>query len=256
MSDHPDFNPTPTPPNPGETIPLEPVAPTPTSKPTSRPSVLKSAEDVCPNCGTKLAPDAIVCMSCGFDMKSNQVLRPEMGVDVIEPPTVKPPFVKPGLKPAMLVIAGTVALIAAMIAAGVNAAPHGSMGASAVFALLVLYKAILHTGTGLAGLWAAAKFVDHRLNHVDLAAARMFVAVAAFLLLWSLRLPISIEFLEHTLRVLLAIACYWLVLFALFRRSRMETTLIVLFHVGAAMFVEIGFSINAGLQAAVAAKPG
>ena len=60
MSDHLNSNPIPTPPNPGETIPLEPVAPTPTSKPTSRPSVLKSAEDVCPNCGTKLAPDAIV----------------------------------------------------------------------------------------------------------------------------------------------------------------------------------------------------
>lgn len=259
MSDQPESNPAPTPsipPNPGETIPLEPVASAPVPNPTPRPSVLKSAADVCPNCGAKLDPDAIVCMSCGFDMKSNQVLRPEMGVDLIEPPAIKPPFVKPGIKPAMLVIGGTIALAAAMIAAGVNGTPRASMGSSAVFALLVLYKAILHTGTGLAGLWAAAKFVDHRLNHVDLAAARMFAAVAAFMLVWSLRIPIEMTFLEHTLRFIAAVACYWMVLFALFRRSRQETTMIVLFHFGAVMFVELGFQIAVWLETSVSAKPG
>ncbi len=256
MPDHPQSNPTPNPPNPGETIPLEPVAPAPTPQRSTRPSVLNSAADACPNCAAALAPDAIVCMSCGFDMKSNQVLRPEMGVDIIEPVPVKPPFIKPGIKPGVLLIAGVVALVAAMIAAGINAAPRAALGSSAVFTLLVLYKAILHTGTGLAGLWAAAKFVDHRLNHVDLAAARMFVAVAAFMLVWSLHIPIQTAFVERTLRFLGAVACYWVILFALFRRSRQETTLIVLFHLGAVMFVELGFQIAVALQTSVAERPG
>lgn len=256
MSDQPHSNPAPHRPDPGETIPLEPVTPAPAPKLAPLPGVLKSAADICPNCGAKLDPGAVVCMSCGLDMKSNQVLRSEMGVDFVEPPAIKPPFVKPGIKPAMLVVGGTVALVAAMIAAGVNASPRGAMGASAVFALLVLYKAILHTGTGLAGLWAAAKFVDHRLNHVDLAAARMFAAVAAFMLIWSLRIPLDMAFLERTIRFIAAVACYWLVLFALFRRSRQETTMIVLFHFGAVMFVELGFQIAVWLETSVSAKPG
>src|SRR6185369_7574694 len=121
-----------------------------------------------------------------------------------------------------------------MIAAGMNAAPRAALGSSAVHALLVLYKTILHTGTGLAGLWAAALFVGHRLNFLNLAVARMFVSVAAFMLLCSLRFPIPISFLEYGARLLAGLGCYWFLLFALFRRSRQETLLIALFHVGAA----------------------
>ena len=64
------------------------------------------------------------------------------------------------------------------------------------------------------------------------------------------------EFLERTLRFLAAVGCYWVVLFGLFRRSRQETTLIVLFHFGAVMFVELGLQIAVWLQTSVAPKPG
>ena len=66
----------------------------------------------------------------------------------------------------------------------------------------------------------------------------------------------EMEFLERTLRFLVAVASYWVVLFALFRRSRQETTLIVLFHFGAVMFVELGFQIAVWLQTSVSANPG
>jgi hypothetical protein len=257
MSDPTSPHPPPNPPDKGEAIPLEPLAASSQPpKPFARPPVVETVDDKCPNCGATMASDAVVCMSCGYDMQAGRVLKAETGVDLIEPPPVLPPFVKPGIKPSVLLIAGSVALVAAMIAAGVNAAPRAALGSSAVFALLVLYKTILHTGTGLAGVWAAALFVGHRLNYLNLAAARMFVSVAAFMLIWSLRIPISISFLEYGVRLLAALACYWFLLFALFRRTRQETTLIVLFHVGAAMFVELGFQIAVWLQTSVAERPG
>ena len=259
MSDPSPANPDPKPDPQGEAIPLEPIAPptpAPPHKPNARPSVLQLIDDKCPNCAAKMDADAVVCMSCGYDLKANEVLRPQTGVDVIEPPPVKPEFVKPGVKPATLVIAGGVVVLAAMIAAGVNVKPGGAMGTPFFFALLILYRAILHTGTGLAGLWCAAKFVDHRLNHVDLAAARMFLALGAFMLVWALRIPIENSFLEHIIRIPAAAAAYWLTLFALFRRNRQETTLIALFHVGAMMFVELGLQLAIWLETSVAPAPG
>ena len=67
-----------------------------------------------------MEPEAVVCMSCGYNMKANELLKPQTGVDIIEPPPVKPEFVKPGGKPATVAIIGAVVVVAAMVAAGVN----------------------------------------------------------------------------------------------------------------------------------------
>ena len=241
----------------GDPIPLEPLAPAPPiPKLAARSSILQRIDDKCPNCATKMDADAVVCMSCGYDLKANELLRPRTGVDLIEPPPVQPEFVKPGIRPATLAIIGAVVVVAAMVAAGVNSPPGRAMGAPFVFALLILYRVVLHTGTGLAGLWCAAKFVDHRLNHIDLAAARMFLALSVFMLVWALRIPIENAFLEHAIRFTLAVAGYWLTLFALFRRGRQETTLIAMFHLGVVMFVELGLQLAIWLETTVSAPSG
>jgi len=248
-------------PAPDKTIPLEPEAPRPKTAPVpvarpaaARPSILELVDDKCPNCGAKLEPEAVVCMACGYDLKANRMLKPEMGVDVVAPPPEKPEFVKPGGKPMIIaVIAGCVA-IGAMAAAAANA-PKPGFGVGLAVVLLVLYRTVLHTGTGLAGLWCATKFVNERFTRVDLAAARMCLAVAIFWLVVSLHIPID-RTLENLIKWPAAAVIYWVAIFALFRRSRQESLIIALFHFGAAMFVELGVQLAAWLDAAVSLAKG
>jgi hypothetical protein len=202
--------------------------------------------------------DAIVCMACGYDMKANQVLTSRTGIDEVEPAPVaaeRPEFVKPGGRPLVYAIAGVCVLCGAMVAAAMNA-PKPDIGVRAALALLVLYHAILHTGTGVAAIWLAARYVEQRLTHLELAASRIFLALACFLLVASIRIPIEHPFLESLVRFPLAIGVYFLAIFALFRRNRQETLLFLLFHAGAAMFVELGVRLAVWLEAIVAVKPG
>jgi hypothetical protein len=254
MADAPSPNPRPEPS--GEekpTIPLAPVEPT-----AGKPSILKLIDDKCPNCGAHMESDAVVCMACGYDMKANEVLRSRTGVDEVEPePTAadRPEFVKPGGKPMIFAIAGACILGGAMVASAMNA-PRPDIGVRAAAAVLVLYHAVLHTGTGVIAVWLAARYVEEKLSNLELGAARIFLALSCFLVVASIRLPIENPFLENLARVPLAIAVYFLAIFILFRRSRQETVLFLLFHVGAAMFVELGVRLAVLLESIVAAKPG
>ncbi|HMN39215.1 MAG TPA: zinc ribbon domain-containing protein [Phycisphaerales bacterium] len=243
--------PEPTLPDPEEkpTIPLEPVAEgDPPARGTS--SILNPSGDACPNCGAGMAAEAVVCMACGYDMTANRVVTPRTGVDEVDPePEDQGPaeFVRPGGKPMVLAIAGAVVLLAAAVAAGSNA-PRREFSAQAAMVLLVLYRAVIHTGTGLAAVWCAARYVEERFGSVRLALARVFVAVAVFWLVSSLRLPIESEWLERAVRWPVALGCYWLTLFVLFRRSRGETLVLALLHVGTWMFVEMGIQLGVWLQ--------
>jgi hypothetical protein len=199
--------------------------------------------------------DAVVCMACGYDLKANEMLRSRTGVDIIEPPPVLPEFVGSagmgwGGRPGLLAAIGAGVTLAAMIAAGANASRTGSPGVAFALVLLVVYQTVVHTGTGLVGLWLAARFVEHRLSRIDLCVARIALAWSVFQLVKALRVPIENSFAEAAIRFPIAIGCYWLMLFVLFRRSRQETSLILLFHFGAIMFVELGLQIGVWLQAA------
>ncbi|MBY0263427.1 MAG: zinc ribbon domain-containing protein, partial [Phycisphaerales bacterium] len=52
-----------------------------------RPSLVPDSTDLdaCPNCGKPMAADAVVCFNCGYDQKSSRVVKPEVGVVVLEP---------------------------------------------------------------------------------------------------------------------------------------------------------------------------
>lgn len=254
----------PTPPGPAsarhdDVIPLEP-APEPTI-PIARAARLTDIprEDRCPNCGRPMAHDAVVCMACGYDLKANRVVKPETGVELIEPPAPakpdEPEFVKPGGTPRVLGIVGGVLAIAAVVAAVANADPRTTTGGKVSLGLYTLYETLLHTGTGAVALWIVARLLRQAFNRVDLAVARMLVVVAAFHLVVNLRLPLGNETASRLLAWPLATGVYYLVLFGLFRRDRKETGMVLLAHLAVWGFVEIGIQIAVWLKA-TAGVPG
>lgn len=96
-------------------------------------------------------------------------------------------FVKPGLGPAKAWgIAGAVILLAAVVVAAINAGER-----PVVAALIVVYSGLVHTGTGVVAVWAASMIHKQRLGSVEVAAARMLTAVAAFELVYSLNIVIA-----------------------------------------------------------------
>ena len=56
------------------------------------PSILEIEEDLCPKCGNVLKPGEVVCMKCGFDLRTNAAHAPRVGVEHVE----EIPVVDPG----------------------------------------------------------------------------------------------------------------------------------------------------------------
>lgn len=48
------------------------------------PSILEIEEDLCPKCGNVLKPGEVVCMKCGFDLRTNAAHAPRVGVEHVE----------------------------------------------------------------------------------------------------------------------------------------------------------------------------
>jgi hypothetical protein len=110
-----------------------------------------------------------------------------------QPADTREEFIRPGFGDArMWTIAGVVLLVAAMIATAINA-PNRSVAR----VLLTLYSVLLHTGTGVVALFLTALGTDRRLGNFELAASRMFVAVAAFALILNLHLNLFGEGYER-----------------------------------------------------------
>ncbi len=227
---------------------------------TSRPSLVPDSTDLdaCPNCGKPMAADAVVCFNCGYDQKSARVVKPEVGVVVLEPqPPVrreKPEFVLPGRgSPRVVAIAGVACVLAAMIVSA-TVSKNATVGIAAALAGLVLVQTLLHTGTGVAGVWLASKFTATQFErHVDLAASRMLLAVGVFQLVAALRLSLESPFARAPV-FLLAVGAYWLVLFAFFRRSHRDTSLLAACHMGVWMLVEFSVQIQTWLASAATLK--
>lgn len=225
-----------------------------------RPSLVPDSTDLdaCPNCGKPMAADAVVCFNCGYDQKSSRVVKPEVGVVVLEPEAPlrreKPEFVLTGRgSPRAIAIAGAACVLSAMVLSGVLT-KNATLGIAAAFAGLVLIQTLLHTGTGVAAVWLASKFTGTQFErNVDLAAARMLLAFGVLQLVVALRLSVESPFARAPI-FLLAVAAYWLALFALFRRSHRDTSLLAACHIGVWMLVEFGVQIQSWLAAATTLK--
>jgi hypothetical protein len=99
------------------------------------------------------------------------------------------PFVKPGFGDERVWgLVGAVLLVATLIAEAVTTR-HGTLPTVATV-LLMLYKVLVHTATGVIAVWVAAVLSDQRLGRMELAAGRMFAAVAALALFFSVRISI------------------------------------------------------------------
>lgn len=182
----------PEPPEPPE-HPEPPESPEPQDPP--EPSAVK-ALDVCPNCGSPMGgADAVVCLRCGFDLKSLKVIKVNTG-ETVEPepepdepdepaaPLCERGRADPGLPIAMAVGGlGLLALGYLFGAAGLVEAVEGVEGETAGFfatwggRLGGLIKMLVRTGAlslaGLGGLSVLAHMLNTRIGNVKLAAVRM-----------------------------------------------------------------------------------
>lgn len=240
------------------TIPLEPASEppkpvVPVARPAGQP-LLDLVDDTCPNCKAVMDANALVCMACGFDLKENRVIKPTLGeIDAPETPKPVPEFVRPGGTPKLIAILGALTLLAATVCAWLNAPRGSGYMVSASLSLLTIYKGILHVGTGVAAVWLTARWVSERFSRVDLASARMLLGFSVYLLIASLPLHMEMVWLERSLKFVGGMGAYYLMLWALFRRDRMTTAMLLAFHVAMWAFVEVGILIASQLEQAVQA---
>lgn len=167
---------------------------------------------------------------------------------------VLPEFVKPGFGQAKhWAFVGCGLLILAMIFTGVNA-PIGGMN-TVYRVLLTAYNIIIHAGTGVVAVYVASRLLEHRFGSVELAAARMFAAVAGLILVANLHIPIfgsGWARLNEVILFLLAIGVYLVgvaALFNLWDRSRLF--FVVGFHALFWLVVQLGMA----LQSVIASVP-
>ena len=215
------------------------------ARPDEVPTLLELVEDTCPKCGTRLNHDAVFCIKCGYDMRTNEVRTPTLGVEhVVDKPAAKEPvFSEPGRGGVNLLLGiGGALTIAAMVVCGLNAPPKFMP----VFAnvLLCLYETVLHTGTGIVAVLVAARLADMKPGRLDLAAARIFVAFASFQLLHN------ITFGEYRLLVTIlmypvAFAAYWGLVMLLFRKPRMVGVTVMAAHFILWLVVSMGMGLAA-----------
>ncbi|MFZ2875190.1 MAG: hypothetical protein WAZ94_12010 [Phycisphaerales bacterium] len=140
-------------------------------------------------------------------------------------PGAAPPLVTPGrLAAKHMAIAGGVVSVAAVIVGAWGAGDRWLGGG-----VMAAYLIVLHTCTGVLALGATAHLHARRLGPPDLAAARMLVAVAAFILVVVLPIP-GPAALARPLATLCAVAVYLLLVGVLFRPGAQRYRAMVALH--------------------------
>lgn len=157
--------------------------------------------DICPNCGASMrGEDALVCLRCGFDLKTMRVMKTETGEAVV-PDAEKPePLVKPGMGDlwmpgiiaalcggfiAICYLAGVRGLFPAIDAAILEQQRGPEIGIGDRFQGLLRFVVLVSMWTvcGLGALAFLARLLSvplvARLSDLKLAAMRMLAIVAA-----------------------------------------------------------------------------
>ncbi len=227
-------------------VPFDPskVPPVPSSaraEPVARidkPPILEIVEnEPCPNCKQALPTTAVVCMKCGYDIVAGKVRATQVGTEAAPPTPTSNEFVTPGrLSTKPLVIIGTVLTLAGFVAALYFAPAAQTFWPRLATGLLLVYQNILHTGTGALAVAGTALALHYRLTRIDLLLARVFVAFAVMQVISSCNLPLGevhkiVQALANGLREIVAFGAYWLLLWALFRRTPLETSIMGAVHI-------------------------
>lgn len=211
-------------------------------------SVLKLQEEHCPKCGAVLGPLDVVCVRCGYDMRANEQRRVEQGVEEVGGEEEPEPFVTPGRGSAKLWgIVGAVVTVAAMVAAGWGTPPGKGAGVVIAAITLVLYRVLVHTGTGLVAVGIAARINEQKFGGEEalpLAASRIFVAMAAFELIVA-ALPPALGAFGRFAALPVGAAAYWLIVWLLFNKTRTVALVIMLAQVILWVVVQLGMTLSA-----------
>jgi len=175
----------------------------PDPEPPAKPSHIKGL-DVCPNCASPLGGvDAVVCLRCGFDMKTLKVIKVETGETVV-PDAEEPEPAEPLCVTGM----GGVGLPAAMAGVSLVLLALGYLfGAAGLFAVTGdeavgfgarmggLTGMLVRTGglalAGMGGLSVLAHMLDRPVGSIQLAAVRLLGIFAVLGLLTFFNLPSS-----------------------------------------------------------------
>ncbi len=148
--------------------------------------------DVCPNCGAPMTdPQQLVCLRCGFDLKSLKVVKTRTGVEEVESvdevhEDVEASFSQGGrgevYLPLALAAVGGVVLVVGFLAGapGLFASPvegqpaaHESFSGRMVGVLRWLMTSAFWTGCALAAAFFTAHLMGRKLGDLKLAAARL-----------------------------------------------------------------------------------
>ncbi|MCE2653796.1 MAG: zinc ribbon domain-containing protein [Planctomycetaceae bacterium] len=200
--------------------------------------------ETCPNCGKELAEDAVVCVGCGYSLVAGRKLKPEVGVEVAKEKAAEAPGLSrpgwPGLTVLLWAAAGLT--LAAAIVAGVSR-PEGTTVWRAIgFGVLVAYSVGLHTCTGLAAFFVAARYLGRPAGQLELATARLLVATAAAAL--AVSVPIGVPFVGPALSVLAGLVVYWLCVMGLFRLAAEPAAVVLAASGGAYLLVQLGVMLT------------
>lgn len=177
------------------------------------------------------------------------ITQPAEGQDA-PPPT---DFIQPTFgQPVHWAAVGGALLLVALIATAVNA-PSRSVWR----VLLMLYQALLHTGTGVVAVYIAAALLRQYVGRPDLAAARMFAAVAAFSCVFALNLRLTgVQGLDLSIKLAIALACYVLLIAATFNLwRRIPLAYVVGTHLCLWLLVYVANQLSAAVAVAPAAAP-
>lgn len=218
-------------------------------------SVLNVAEEHCPKCGAVLGPVDVVCVKCGYDLLKNEQRKVERKVEEVEEGAAEEPFVVPGRGGARVwAIVGAVLTVAAMVFAGWGTPPGEGAGVVIAAITLVVYRALVHTGTGLVAVGIAARINEQKFGGEDalgLAAARVFVAIAVFEAITT-GLPLLLGTAGKFLGVPLGAVAYWGIVMFLFDKDRTVALVITLAQVILWVVVQLGMELSGWYKAALA----
>lgn len=232
---------------------LEPAAPDPAPFPPQTPSAGVSRPSAEPG---KLAAEGVLS---GFDEDADFDRDPEvdraLGKDKkpkasasVAPDPALEPFVTPWLGNAQVWgVVGGFLLVGAVVAAAMNL-PNKFPAA-----LLVLYNGMIHTGTGLVAVYLTARLAGMRIGAIDLAAARMLIAVSSFLLLFNLNIHIAGSVTNKWEELLIATAAYIGSVAGLFRLWGRNLGILIITHFVLWLVFELGVRLDAWANAGVAA---
>ncbi|MDQ7014215.1 MAG: hypothetical protein Q9O74_10000 [Planctomycetota bacterium] len=117
------------------------------------------------------------------------------------------------------------------------------------YVLITLYWAVLHTAIGLGALVLSSLLLGRRVGSFEGAAARMLLAVSLFLVVYSLKIPITGGKLEE---VILAAAVYFGGLVVAFRLAPRDAGVIGAAHFGVALLLVLGGLLQGAISSGAA----